>query len=124
MPGDIEDARRRLDEWKARMEAHAANLQEANTELAAVSATYKDPNGVVTVTVDSSGNLTDLTLSNRVQRQAPEDTARQIKDALAAAKQQVTQLTTEVATRHFGADSPTTKALVDHSKSSLGTEEA
>jgi DNA-binding protein YbaB len=119
---DIEGARQRLDDWKARMEAHAANLEAANTELAAVSATYKDPNGIVTVTVDSSGNLVDLTLSNRVQRQAPEDTARQIKDALTAAKQQVAQLTTEVATRHFGADSPTTRALVDHSQSSLGTE--
>jgi DNA-binding protein YbaB len=120
---DIEDSRRRLDEWKARMEAHAANLEAANTELAAVSATYKDPNGIVTITVDSSGNLTDLTLSTRVQRQAPEDTARQIKEALAAAKQQVTQLTNEVATRHFGADSPTTKALVDNAKSNLGSEE-
>jgi DNA-binding protein YbaB len=119
---EIEDARRRLDEWKARMESHAADLQAANTELAAVQATYKDPNGIVTVTVDSSGNLVDLTLSNRVQRQAPEDTARQIKEALTAAKQQVTELTTQVATRHFGADSPTTKALVDHSRSSLGTE--
>lgn len=119
---EIEDARRRLDEWKARMESHAADLQAANTELAAVQATYKDPNGIVTVTVDSSGNLVDLTLSNRVQRQASEDTARQIKEALTAAKQQVTELTTQVATRHFGADSPTTKALVDHSRSSLGTE--
>jgi DNA-binding protein YbaB len=119
---NIEGARQRLDDWKARMEAHAANLEAANTELAAVTATYTDPNGVVTVKVDSSGNLVDLALSNRVQRQAPEDTARQIKDALTAAKQQVTQLTTEVATRHFGADSPTTRALVDHSQSSLDTE--
>jgi DNA-binding protein YbaB len=120
---DIEGARRRLDEWKARMEAHAADLEAANGELAAVSATYTDPNGVVTVIVDSSGNLKELTLSTRVQRQAPEVTARQITEALTAAKAQVAQLTQEVATRHFGENSPTTKALVDYSRSSLGTEE-
>jgi DNA-binding protein YbaB len=121
MPVDMDEAQRRLDEWKARMESHAAQLQAANEELAAVTTTYTDPNGVVTVTVDSGGNLTELVLSNRVQRQAPEVTARQITEALAAAKQQVAQMTTEVATRHFGADSPTTKALADHAKSSLGT---
>lgn len=120
---DIDGARRRLDDWKARMEAHAANLETANNELAAVTATYADPNGIVTVTVDSSGNLKDLVLSTRVQRQAPEETARQITEALTAAKTQVAELTQEVATRHFGAGSPTTKALVDHSRSSLGAEE-
>jgi DNA-binding protein YbaB len=119
----IEDARRRLDEWKSRMEAHAASLETANNELAAVNASYTDPNGVVTVTVDSSGNVKDLVLSSRVQRQAPEATARQIVEALTAAKVQVAQLTQEVATRHFGAESPTTKALVDHSRSGLPEED-
>lgn len=119
---DIDGAQRRLDDWKAKMEAHAANLEATNAELAAVSATYTDPNGVVTATVDASGNLKELVLSARVQRQAPEETARQITEALAAAKVQAAQLTQEVATRHFGADSPTTKALVHNSRSGLPEE--
>jgi len=120
----MDAARQRLDEWKARMESHAADLAAANEELASVKATYQDPNGVVTITVDSSGNLTDLVLSTRVQRQAPEETARQIKDALAAAKRQAAQLTSEVAARRFGADSPTTKALTDYARSGLDPEES
>ncbi|MBO3733081.1 YbaB/EbfC family nucleoid-associated protein [Glycomyces niveus] len=119
---DIEDARRQLDEWRDRMVAHAENLQAANTELAAVEATYTDPNGVVTVIVDSSGNLKDLTLSTRVQRQAPDVTARQIKEALTAAKALAAQKTQEVASRHFGADSPTTRALVENAGSGRSEE--
>jgi DNA-binding protein YbaB len=119
---DIEDARRQLDEWRDRMVAHAENLQAANTELAAVEATYTDPNGVVTVIVDSSGNLKDLTLSTRVQRQAPDVTARQIKEALTAAKALAAQKTQEVASRHFGADSPTTRALVANAGSGRSEE--
>jgi DNA-binding protein YbaB len=120
---DIEDARRQLDEWRDRMVAHAENLQAANTELAAVEATYTDPNGVVTVIVDSSGNLKDLTLSTRVQRQAPDVTARQIKEALTAAKALAAQKTQEVASRHFGADSPTTRALVENAGSGRSEED-
>jgi DNA-binding protein YbaB len=120
---DIEDARRQLDEWRDRMVAHAENLQAANTELAAVEATYTDPNGVVTVIVDSSGNLKDLTLSTRVQRQAPDVTARQIKEALTAAKALAAQKTQEVASRHFGADSPTTRALVANAGSGRSEED-
>lgn len=123
MLGNIGEAQERLNQWKAKMEDHAANMAAANEELTAITATCMHPNGTATVTVDSGGHMISLELSSEVRRQNPQATARHILETLTEAKQEAARLTTEIASRHFGADSPTTKVLADNAKSGLRNEE-
>jgi DNA-binding protein YbaB len=106
-----EDAIARLQERQAAFERTVAATQEMATRMQALTATASDPNGLATVTVDSSGVLLKADFSARIQRTAPEAVSRALMEALAGAKQRVAAQTQEVIAETVGADSDTGRAV-------------
>jgi hypothetical protein len=68
---DPEGARERLAAWKGRIDKLAADTQAMGERPQAVRVTASDPTGLVEVTVDSTGALVDLKLTERMQRTEP-----------------------------------------------------
>ena len=50
-----DDARKRLDAWKGRIDKLAADTKAMSDQFQALQVTKTDPNGMAEVTVDSSG---------------------------------------------------------------------
>jgi DNA-binding protein YbaB len=106
-----EDAIARLQERQAAFERTVAATQEMATRMQTLTATASDPNGLATVTVDSSGVLLKADFSARIQRTAPEAVSRALMEALSGAKQRVAAQTQEVIAETVGADSDTGRAV-------------
>lgn len=88
MDGDILDpdgAHARLVAWKGRIDKLAADTQAMSERLSGVRVSAVDPGGLTEVTVDSTGALVDLRLSDRIQRTAPDTVARAVLTTLAEA---------------------------------------
>jgi DNA-binding protein YbaB len=108
---DPEAARERLEERKARFEQMAAQTQAMAERMQQLSATVTDPNGIVAVRVDSTGNLTGIELSARMHRTSPEVVSRTIMETIAEARNRIVEQTQEVVAETVGADSETGKAV-------------
>lgn len=119
----MEAARARLEERRARFEQMAAQTQAMADQMKSLSATASDPNGLVTVKVDSTGNLTDIELSARTQRVTPDVVSRAIMDTLAEAKRRITDQSGEVIAATVGSDSETGKAVAANLKERFGSSE-
>ncbi len=109
---DIEDARARLEAWKEHAEQRAAETQAASEGIQALRVTAADDNGVVAVTVDSTGALVDLRLSSRIQRQSPEYTEGLVLEVYRKAKARLADAAAEVVRETIGADSLTGRAML------------
>lgn len=120
---DAEAARARLEERRARFEQMAAQTQAMADQMQSLSATATDPNGLVTVHVDSTGNLTGIELTARTQRVRPEVVSRTIMDTLAEAKRRIVEQTGDVIAGTVGADSATGKAVAANLKERFGSDE-
>ncbi|WP_100445335.1 YbaB/EbfC family nucleoid-associated protein [Glycomyces xiaoerkulensis] len=108
----MEDARQRLEAWKDRADRMAADTQAAGSRLQELAVTAGDDNGLVEITVDSGGTMTDIRLSSRVQRQAAEHTQATILDTYRKAQVQLAEEAAAIVADTVGSDSATGKALM------------
>jgi len=104
-------ARERLEERKAKFERMAEQTQQMAEQMKQLSVILTDPNGIVTVAVDSTGGLSAIELSARIQRMHPEFVSRTIMETIAEAKLRIVEQTQEVIAATVGADSETGKAV-------------
>lgn len=104
-------ARDRLEERKAKFERMAEQTQQMAEQMKQLSVILTDPNGIVTVAVDSTGNLSGIELSARIQRTHPEVVSRTIMETIAEAKRRIIEQTQVVIADTVGADSETGKAV-------------
>lgn len=109
---DVEGARERLEAWKAKAEARAAETQAAAEGLQALRIAAKDDNGIIEATIDHSGNLIDVKANDRITRQPAEYTARAMLQAYQNAKRKLAEAAAEVVRETVGTESPTGKALL------------
>jgi DNA-binding protein YbaB len=109
---DLDAAERRVDDWQAGFEQRAAQARELAGRLAELTASARSEDGLVTVTVGATGDLTGLELDEEIRRQPAAETARQILRTLAAAQADLTALATTVTEETVGADSETGKAVI------------
>lgn len=65
---DPESSRDRLQAWKGRIDQLAADMQAMSDRMQTLRVTVSDPNHMVSVTVDSTGSLLDLQLTERSRR--------------------------------------------------------
>lgn len=110
-----ESARRRLEEWRDRSLARLHQTQEVAESLQQLTGEGSDLNGNVTVKVNSSGELLDVSMGSAVQRQSAEHTARQVKDAYEAARTRLAEQVREQVQETLGADSETAQAFLRNS---------
>jgi DNA-binding protein YbaB len=109
---DLDAAERRVDDWQAGFEQRAAQARELAGRLAELTASARSEDGLVTVTVGATGDLTGLELDEEIRRQPAAETARQILRTLAAAQADLTALATTVTEETVGAVSETGKAVI------------
>jgi DNA-binding protein YbaB len=110
---DPDGAKERLASWKGRIDKLAADTQAMSDQLQSVRVTASDPGGLAEVTVDSTGGLVDLRLTDRIGRVAPESVARAILATLGDAKAKVADRTQEIIADTMGPDSAAGRAIAE-----------
>jgi DNA-binding protein YbaB len=116
MDGNILDpdgARERLAAWKGRIDKLAADTQVMSERLREVRVTASDPTGLAEVTVDSTGALVDLRLTDRISRVAPPEVARTIMATLGAARSKLADRSEEIIADTVGTESPAARAIAE-----------
>jgi DNA-binding protein YbaB len=108
-----DDARERLDAWKGRIDKLAADTKAMSDQFQALQVTKKDVDGLVEVTVDSSGSLVALKLSRDIDRSAPEVIAGTIMGTIRDAKAELAARTQEIIADTVGTESPAARAIAD-----------
>jgi DNA-binding protein YbaB len=121
---DLDAAEQLVDDWQAGIEARAAQARELSARLAALSATARSDDELVTVTVGPSGDLVALELDERIRDRPAAETAREIMAALRAARATLTAAVTEATADTMGADSATGQAIIASYTGRLGEPDA
>lgn len=116
---DPEASRQHLTAWKGRIDRLAADTQAMSAQFEGLKVTAADPDGLAQVTVDSSGNLVDLVLSERTRRISTEDTAQAVLAAVRAAKSLVAERSAEIISETLGSDSAAGQAIADRVRAQL-----
>ena len=109
---DLDEAARLVDQWQAGFEVRAAQARELAARLAALTATARSDDDLVSVTVGSTGAITDLELKEEIRHRPAAETARAILAAVRAAHESLTAAATGVTAETVGADSETGKAVI------------
>jgi hypothetical protein len=110
---DPDSAMDRLAAWKDRIDKLAADTKAMSDRLQELRVTAKDDNGLAVVTVDSTGALVDLSLSERIQRVAPQVVASTIMDTIGRARQAVADRSQEIIADTVGTESPAARAIAE-----------
>lgn len=86
---DPDQMERRLSQWTQRFSAKADQFHAMREQVEQVQVTESSTDGAVRVTVDSTGALTDLSLSDRIADLSPPELAAQVMRCLRRAQQQL-----------------------------------
>jgi hypothetical protein len=120
---DLDDAERLVDDWQAGIEARAALARELAARLGVLTATARSEDGLVCVTVGSSGGITDLVLKEGIRDRPATETARAILATLRSAQSSLTVAATAAAADTVGADTETGKAVIASYVARQGTQD-
>ncbi|MFE2755861.1 YbaB/EbfC family nucleoid-associated protein [Actinosynnema sp. NPDC059335] len=97
------------DQWLAqygeKIEQARRNAAQAETQLGSVGGSATSPDGLITVTVNASGALTDLILRPQLRGEDPERISGAIMTAVAQAQRAAAGRVVEIMTEFVG-DSP------------------
>jgi len=110
---DPDAARERVAAWKGRIDQLAADTQAMSDRLQQVRISAADPGGLAEVTVDSTGALVGLRLTDRIQRTAPDVVAQAVMSLVRQARGQAAQRSQEVIADTMGQDSAAGRAIAE-----------
>lgn len=110
MPQDPEDL---LADWRWRIQQQTESTLELSSRMRQVDATAASPGGDVTVTVDHSGGLSALTLTDEAMRLYPDELAQLIMDTARRAQSRLAENMAELVAGIYGSDSATTSFIAD-----------
>ncbi|HEX6343575.1 YbaB/EbfC family nucleoid-associated protein [Umezawaea sp.] len=108
---DPDGAREHLAAWQGRIDRMARDTEAMRSRLEDLRVTAKDPNGLAEVSVDSTGALVDLRLTDRINRVAPDVVARTIMATLGAARNTLADRSKEVIAETVGTESAAARAI-------------
>jgi DNA-binding protein YbaB len=111
-PSDLDSAEQWVDDWQAGFEERAAQARELAARLSELTATARSEDGLIEVTVGSSGALVGLELDEDIRHQSADKTAREILATLGAAQAAMTKAATAVTAETVGAESETGRAVI------------
>jgi DNA-binding protein YbaB len=98
--------------WAAAVEAKAQRYQEMQAQVGQVTATESSPDGVVQVTVESSGLVTDLRISDRSQDMPGSRLAALVLATMRRAQARITDQVADVLRHTIGDDPATVDSMV------------
>ncbi|WP_179855700.1 YbaB/EbfC family nucleoid-associated protein [Paractinoplanes atraurantiacus] len=102
----------RIEERQRGFEERAAQARALTERVAGLSATAREGDGIVEVTLGSNGQIVDLRLDEEIRRQPAAATARQILAAVKAADQELARQFAQATDETMGLDSATGQALM------------
>lgn len=108
-----DEADRTIDDWQAGFDRRAAQARELARRMEGLTASARSPDRLVKVTVGRSGELTDLWLDEETRQRPAARTAREILDAVAAARVALGKKVEEAVADTIGAESDTGKAVLE-----------
>ena len=97
--------------WQGRIDRMAADTRAMNERLGQLRVSARDSNGLVEVTIDSTGVLVDVTFTDRIQRFAPDVVSRAVMSALGEARRTATERSTRIVTETMGGDSVAARTI-------------
>ena len=118
----LDAAARRLDEWESSLADHAPRARDLPARTQTLTGIARSADGLVEVTVDSSGLLADLRLDERVRQHSAAHTARQILAVTRDARADLLRRLTEATTAALGADDPAGQAIVESHQRRFGPD--
>src|SRR4051794_28166919 len=110
---DPDDARDYLRDWQGRIDRMAASTQVMSRRLQQLRVTAEDSNGLVRVTIDSTGALTDIEFGDRIQRVAPDVVARAVMSAVRDARRAAADRSSQIVTETMGAESVAARTIAE-----------
>jgi DNA-binding protein YbaB len=110
---DPEASRGYLRSWRADVERRAERAGSMAAQIERLRSSAEDDNDLAQVTVDSSGVLVDLVLSERIHRYEPEVVARAVMSALREARMKAAEQAREIAVEAMGPDSMSARVIAD-----------
>jgi DNA-binding protein YbaB len=103
-----------LERWAAGVAAKAERYQDMQRQVTAVSSTETSRDGVVTVTVDSAGAVTDLRITDQVRNLAGAEVAQLVLTTMRRAQSRITEQVADIMQTTVGEDSQTVDAVVSN----------
>jgi len=102
-----------IDQWVAQAKAKAERYQELRAQAGQVSVAESSANGLVTVTIDASGNVTDLRITDRVRELSGAEVAAEVLLTMRRAQAKLPEKLAEVMAATLGdADGGTQQTIV------------
>ncbi|WP_051772933.1 YbaB/EbfC family nucleoid-associated protein [Saccharothrix sp. NRRL B-16314] len=108
---DPDGAREHLAAWQGRIDKMAQDTQAMSQRLQDLRVTARDPNGLAEVSVDSTGTLVGLQLTDRISRVSPDVVARAIMATLGEARNTLADRSKEVIEDTVGVESVAARAI-------------
>lgn len=109
----LDAAQRRVDQWESSLAECAAKSGALSQRLARMTATAHSEDGLVEVTVDTSGALVGLRLDEQIRAQPATRTAEQVRATIRAAHENAVRQASEATVEALGADDPAGRAIID-----------
>jgi DNA-binding protein YbaB len=106
------DPSARVDQWVAQAKEKAQRYQAMQAAVGQVSVTESSKDGMVTVTVDSAGNATDLRITDQVRELSGTQVATAVLTTLRRAQARLPERLGEVMTETIGDDKATVDTVV------------
>ncbi|MEU0878218.1 YbaB/EbfC family nucleoid-associated protein [Lentzea sp. NPDC005914] len=101
-----------IDRWVAQARAKAERYQEMRAQAGHVSVTEASKDGMVTVSIDSSGNVTDLRITDRVRELSGAEVAAEVLLTMRRAQAKLPEKLAEVMAATIGDDPGTAETIV------------
>ena len=92
---DVDHSERQLSQWAQGFADRAERFHAMRANLEQVTVSESAAEGAVRVTVDASGQLTDLAFTDKIRDMAPSQVAAQVMAGLRRAQQQLAPLVRE-----------------------------
>jgi DNA-binding protein YbaB len=106
------DAAAQVDQWVAQAKRKAERYQAMQAAVGQVSVTESGKDGLVTVTVDSAGNVTDLRITDQVRELSGAQVAAAVLTTLRRAQSRLPERLGEVMADTIGDDRQTMDTIV------------
>jgi DNA-binding protein YbaB len=110
---ELDAAERRIKDWQARIDKRAAHAAALSRRIAELTASARSKDGLIEVTVASSGVITHLRLDERIRNQSAAHTSQQILAVMDQAQASLIDRVTEATAETIGLDDPAGRAIVD-----------
>lgn len=110
---DPDSAHEQIARWREHVERMAGDTKAMSDRLREARVTATDSDGLVEVTIDSTGRLVDLRLRERVRGVPPEVTARTIMQTVAVAAGQMGDRARQIIAETMGTDSAAGREIAE-----------